>query len=141
MLCEVCGSAPTFDNNCYHCTLCGNQLHLDYKKFEAQAVEIGRYTFLDIDHDSGRYQNRSGEKITFQTWLILVTCREYKRIALDKRGEVHISTVWLGLDHVLDEPLFFETMIFPGDIQERYATLEQAVKGHELLVDQHLSKM
>jgi hypothetical protein len=54
-------------------------------------------------------------------------------------GEVHISTVFLGLDHsYIGPPLLFETMIFGGehdDYQERYTTWDQAEKGHERAVE------
>lgn len=54
--------------------------------------------------------------------------------------DVSISTVFLGIDHsfgIGDEPLIFETMIFGGEhdnYQERYATREQALAGHERAV-------
>lgn len=54
-----------------------------------------------------------------------------------------LSTVWLGLDHSFDlhpkhTPIIFETMLFPpkfmrswfGEDMDRYATEEQAIKGH-----------
>jgi hypothetical protein len=51
---------------------------------------------------------------------------------------VHVSTVFLGLDHGYSwlpgaKPLLFETMIFEGDLdqfQQRYSTWEEAEKGH-----------
>jgi hypothetical protein len=50
---------------------------------------------------------------------------------------VFLSTVWLGLDHRLfgdGPPLIFETMAFDfvGEdvLQERYATLDDAERGH-----------
>jgi len=51
-------------------------------------------------------------------------------------GGIHISTVFLGLDHRFGEdgpPLIFETMVFGGEydqFQERYSTWEEAEKGH-----------
>jgi aminoglycoside phosphotransferase family enzyme len=52
--------------------------------------------------------------------------------------EVHISTVFLGLDHSFDEgrPLLFETMTFGGQehdqrICERCTTWDEAVAQHE----------
>ncbi len=50
-------------------------------------------------------------------------------------GDVLVSTVFLGLDHqwASGPPLLYETMIFGGPhhrYQERYATREQAEKGH-----------
>jgi hypothetical protein len=49
---------------------------------------------------------------------------------------VHISTVFLGLDHGWGpdrKPVLFETMIFGGDLDEfqrRYHTWEEAEIGH-----------
>lgn len=55
-------------------------------------------------------------------------------------GEVHVSTVWIGIDHGFgqtERPLIYETMIFrPDDYDEtyRYATLADAQLGHSRLV-------
>ena len=62
----------------------------------------------------------------------------------DKIQDVKISTVFLGLDHSFDEgvPILFETMIFGGEhdgYQERYATWEEAEKGHEEAIQLVLS--
>lgn len=52
------------------------------------------------------------------------------------REEVRVSTVFLGIDHNYSDrgpPLLFETMIFGGphnDYQERYATWDEAERGH-----------
>ena len=53
-------------------------------------------------------------------------------------GDVHVSTVFLGMDHNFGygesrEPILYETMIFGGkhnDYQERYATRAEAIEGH-----------
>lgn len=52
-------------------------------------------------------------------------------------GDVMVSTVFLGCDHSHGgtTPILFETMIFGRDddsYQERYATWDEAVKGHEV---------
>lgn len=55
---------------------------------------------------------------------------------------VHVSTVFLGLDHGFHPtdggtPILFETMIFGGEhdqYQERYATWEEAEEGHKRAV-------
>jgi hypothetical protein len=53
---------------------------------------------------------------------------------------VFVSTVFLGLDHNFMEkgpPILFETMVFGGPFNHtmwRYATWDEAVKGHEQLV-------
>lgn len=54
-------------------------------------------------------------------------------------GNIMVSTVFLGLDHGWNgELVLFETMIFGGDhdgYQERYATWEDAEKGHQMAIE------
>lgn len=62
-----------------------------------------------------------------------------RRVAFTEIGDVHVSTVFLGLDHSFGggKPVLFETMIFEGEhdgYQERYCTLEDAMIGHERAV-------
>ncbi len=63
-----------------------------------------------------------------------------------KSGEASISTVWLGIDHNFSQsgpPLIFETMIFcscEDEYQWRYATKEEARKGHILNMAWHQSR-
>lgn len=59
----------------------------------------------------------------------------------------YVSTVWLGFDHGgAIKPMIFETMVFPcrGVWRElgmsRYATEEEALKGHEGAVRAHDNK-
>jgi hypothetical protein len=54
-------------------------------------------------------------------------------------GDTYISTVFLGLDHAYGgkKPILWETMIFGGkhdQYQVRYASYDDAVKGHEIAV-------
>jgi hypothetical protein len=61
------------------------------------------------------------------------------RIARTEIGDVHVSTVFLGVNHNFfgHTPILFETMIFGGEhdeYQERYYTLEEAMIGHERAV-------
>jgi len=54
--------------------------------------------------------------------------------------DVHVSTVFLGLDHSFGAgpPLLFETMIFGGEHDQyidRYETWEQAEAGHKKAVE------
>jgi len=53
--------------------------------------------------------------------------------------EIHVSTVFLGIDHGYGEhhvPVLFETMVFglegeiPGELQRRYTNWDDAVAGH-----------
>lgn len=69
----------------------------------------------------------------------------YKRVASDTVNGKLLSTVFLGLDHRLNDsegtPLVFETMLFPeGSWQdlycERYSTPQQAREGHARLLAQ-----
>ena len=63
-------------------------------------------------------------------------------IAKTEKGDVYISTVFLGIDHTLDggPPLLFETMIFDQSDEGkrwnqekmwRYSTWDEAVIGHK----------
>lgn len=66
-----------------------------------------------------------------------------KHVASDILEDKWVSTVWLGLDHNLNDkgdPLIFETMIFDhsdgktdmSDIYcERYSTWQEAEEGHK----------
>ena len=63
-----------------------------------------------------------------------------RHVAKTVIGDVEISTVFLGQDHSFgdDGPLLFETMAFGGEHdqeEERYATWEQAEKGHKRWVE------
>ncbi|NOI89395.1 hypothetical protein F0235_02930 [Vibrio splendidus] len=60
-------------------------------------------------------------------------------LAVDRIGEVLISTAFLSLDHRTDgyTPEFFETIIFSGNkikLHNRYPTWEIAKSGHQQLV-------
>jgi hypothetical protein len=55
--------------------------------------------------------------------------------------KVFVSTVFLGINHNFSAgrqpPVLFETMIFGGkhdEYQERYKTVEEAKKGHEVAI-------
>lgn len=50
-------------------------------------------------------------------------------------GDIHISTVFIGLNHSLDgsKILLFETLVFQGPLDsemERYSSWEEAEAGH-----------
>lgn len=63
-----------------------------------------------------------------------------RRVALDKIGEIEISTVFLAINHGWNgKDLWFETMIFEGPLdgyQERYETWDKALAGHKIAVEQ-----
>ena len=61
-------------------------------------------------------------------------------VALDRVGEVGISTVFLGLDYSFGEglPVLWETMIFGGPhdgYQDRYTSRVEALAGHAKAVE------
>lgn len=93
------------------------------------------------------FYDRDGVQITMNQWTQLRDHdnSEYWRVARttiiaphETNHIVHVSTVWVGLDHRLDEhsdplPLVFETLIDrPGaaDVVERYGSREAAEAGH-----------
>lgn len=84
-----------------------------------------------------RHFNKQGELISFAEWCALFDDTSYRVVKKTELGEDRfVSTVWLGLDHGFGGELqIFETMDFPGqEIQERYATLEEAAAGHDAVV-------
>lgn len=59
-----------------------------------------------------------------------------RRVAKTRKGDVGVSTVFLGIDHSWGDgpPLLFETMIFGGEHdkdQWQYSTWDEAEKGHK----------
>jgi len=59
-----------------------------------------------------------------------------KRVAETSKGQITVSTVFLGMDHNwgYGPPILFETMIFGGKYNEemwRYCTWEEAEEGHK----------
>lgn len=69
------------------------------------------------------------------TWVRFFEDISVRRVAETKRGDILVSTVFLGLDHSFGDgpPLIFETMIFGGEhdeYQERCSTYEQAEQMH-----------
>lgn len=88
--------------------------------------------------------NRQGKPITLEIWSELNQDWNYKVVKKTTTNGFRVSTIWLGMNHQWrdnEEPLIFETMVFPDDDSyddlfcERYATLEQAEEGHERIVD------
>lgn len=84
------------------------------------------------------YRRKDLQPITPSEWvdLSMDDWEGERRVALWEEGEVRVSTVFLGLDHSYWDgpPILFETMVFGGALdqeQERYATEEEALAGHE----------
>ena len=86
------------------------------------------------------YYDREGRPMEMMAWTRRFSNLDYKRVASDYDGDVHVSTVWLGLDHSFGEgpPLIFETLVFGGPLDgemDRYSTLEQARAGHAAMLE------
>lgn len=84
----------------------------------------------------GDYYDQDGKPIEMFEWARLFEDNDSRKIGSDKRGDILVSTVWLGLDHQWGDgpPLIFETMIFGGEHDEeqwRYSTREEAEAGHK----------
>jgi hypothetical protein len=97
--------------------------------------------------DKPRYFDFDGNPISLEVWSALFENFEKRRVGhtITPSG-YHVSTVWLGADHGFGrtiEPLIYESMVFSGgDTSEdedcrRYATREQAIKGHWELVKEY----
>lgn len=102
------------------------------------------------------YADPSGREITFFEWALAKESIEshVDESWFDNPGSeeaIHISTVWMGLNHaILQGMQIFETMIFGieddedlKEYQDRYATVEEAELGHEAavsLVSEYLKK-
>lgn len=90
------------------------------------------------------YYDKESKPISFERWLELTGDLEYKIVAKTKVGTNEVSTVWLGMNHNWGRgpPLIFETLVFPAcDDMYRYATLEQALNGHETMVQRYKANM
>ena len=75
--------------------------------------------------------------ITWGKWLENIDAR---RVASNEKGDVKVSTVFLGLNHRFGDgpPLLFETMIFGGPYdqnEDRYSTWEEAEAGHKRMCE------
>lgn len=105
--------------------------------------------------DSIGYYDKEGTPISsMEEWGELKSDREYSRISntylysrLFPWQRARVSTVWLGIDHGFgcsEKPIIFETMAFPGrfwrvpELQDRYATEQEAQQGHRDMIDREL---
>lgn len=69
------------------------------------------------------------------TWARWFGDGKARKVVVDERDDVRISTVFLGLDHSFGGgvPILWETMIFGGahdEYQERYTSCADALAGH-----------
>ena len=98
-----------------------------------------------------KFYDRKGGVVSQREFEILMGNRTYKRVLETTLPDGKwISTVWLGLDHSFEStspPLIFETMVFPScsDFLEmdvnRYSTEEEAIQGHQEIVENYLKKI
>lgn len=88
------------------------------------------------------YYDKEGKEISLSKWGVLFEDSSYQRIKISHiDNDTEVSTVWLGLDHSFEPDgklLIFESMIFSdieniNEMTERYATLEAALHGHDVL--------
>lgn len=93
-------------------------------------------------HDGRYFILVNGEVIpaTALEWGLWFENNDNRRVAETDVGDVAVSTVCLGLNHAVRSvrPIIFETMIFGGEYDEsqwRYSTLEEAVAGHNIVVE------
>lgn len=95
---------------------------------------IGQY-ILDVD---GRTPVRCHQLIDWGMWIQ----NNDRHVAQTYIRGIHISTVFLGLDHSWGgygdgRPVLFETMVFGGSLDQemdRYCTWEEAEAGHDEMV-------
>jgi hypothetical protein len=92
---------------------------------------MGRHYILD--------ESNTPVAVDLMAWVSFID-RDRNRVALDERGDVTVSTVFLGLDHSFGfgPPVLWETMIFGGEhdqYQERYTSHADAVEGHKRAVE------
>lgn len=93
-----------------------------------------KYYVLDSQH-------RVVEESDLMLWSRFFGDLLARRVASDKVGKKHVSTVFLGFDHSFDPdgpPQFFETMVFNSSPHQgyvrRYSTWTRAAAGHSEVV-------
>jgi hypothetical protein len=102
------------------------------------------YKYEPKDKRPTFYIERGGEPVAIadvMAWAMWMEDKDARRVALTQRGDVRVSTVFLGIDHAWGEgmpPLLYETMVFNGPhdgTQRRYSTREEALVGHRAMVE------
>lgn len=102
-----------------------------------------------MSDDPYRYYERDGTGISIdldtpegRAKMSEIWSHEYRRVAQDYVGEIHVSTVFLAINHSWGDgpPILFETMVFgygEGDeeYQWRYPTEEAALAGHQAILE------
>lgn len=77
--------------------------------------------------------------VSIREWVRSYDDTEARCVAQTDVDDVHVSTVFLGLDHRIGSgpPLLFETMVFGGSLdqeQDRCTTWEQVERMHKTMV-------
>lgn len=92
-----------------------------------------------IMHEDGSF-----EAVSLERWAEWFETGN-RRVALDEKKGVTVSTVFLGIDHSFGSgpgPVLFETMVFDKDGNDagqwRYRTRDEALKGHAAVVREWL---
>jgi hypothetical protein len=85
-------------------------------------------------------QSHTPHRCKFSEFIHWKMTNPNTQVAHDAIGDVHVSTVFLGLDHAFfgGPPLLFETMIFGGRhdrTQLRCSTWEKAERQHAKTVE------
>lgn len=90
------------------------------------------------------YYDLKGKPIDVLEWARQFSKNRFIKQSYLYFNYIQISTIYLGLDHSFNlatKPLIFETMIFcrfpnchdEHDFQDRYATMKDALKHHNVL--------
>jgi hypothetical protein len=100
-----------------------------------------------MSEKSERYFAPDGTVLSYEDWKVMYSHRRqdqssdsWWRHQTEVSDEIHVSTVWLGMNHQWDPdgpPLFWETMVFGGEHDEdqwRYSSRESALDHHERIV-------
>ena len=90
-------------------------------------------------------ENKMPYKVDFREGLKVYDDINMKVTKQDNFDGARVSTVFLGLDYGYGDrdspdyqPILWETMVFGGEYdeyQERYTSHEEALKGHERMVE------
>lgn len=125
-----------------------------FKTGKEEGIKMADATSLREKNTTGKYiLDSNGDPVQCNSvtewgkWMedrSTILQRILSRTTIRTNPNVHVSTVFLGLDHnhcfgSLAVPILWESMVFGGESdgeQERYSTKEEAIAGHLKLVDE-----
>lgn len=96
------------------------------------------------------YRDKYGNPLTLMEWAKLFEDTNYRIIKNTDLGTHRVSTIWLGHPLcIISNSFYFETMVFTNDESnqwesmdmDRYNTLDEAVAGHEMMVEECTKKL